>query len=221
MRDDRLNQIHSEIEHLSNIKRQLRNQERSLRAREQYINQPQQYAYGGAKQLKASLMGSLAPQFMPGNVGGINEVAWPFYFQANVDFGDSPTISSSITEKTYFQVDQEACFVLQSIGVGFSDKGEGSAVALAPIQVEFIDRQSSRRFNTGAVPVQIFGDNSNPSVLPVGMILLPNAFLDVYVSGMNDVAQDFVGDGTVQFSFFGFRTRIDNASKVLSTIFGY
>jgi|SRR5271155_230332 len=221
MRDDRIDQIHSEIQHLTNLKRNLRQQAHSLEGREKFLTQPQQFAYGGAKTLKANIMGALAPQFRPGNVGGLNEVAWPFYFQVNIDFGVNPTITSNNTVTNSFQVDQEACFIIQSIGISFNDTGAGSALATAPIQVEFIDRQSSRRFNTGAVPVQVFGDNSNPSVLPVGMILLPNAFLDTSVSGINLAPQAKVGDGSMQFTFFGLRTRIENSSKVLSTIFGY
>lgn len=219
--DDRLNQIHSDIQHLTNLKRQLRDQEKSLDGRLQYLSQPQQFAYGGAKDLRATLQGALAPNMMPANVGGLNEVAWPFYFQVPIDFGDDPTVSSAIIQKNSYQIDQEAAFIWMSLGVTFgTDDANASALVKAPIQVQIFDRQSSRQFNSSPVPVQMIGQNSNPSVLPTGMFLQPNAFLDVVVSGLRDIPQDQTGSGKLQFSFFGYRTRIENASKVLSTIYG-
>lgn len=219
--DDRLNQIHADIAHLTNLKKQLRNQEKSLKAREQYLNQPQQFQYGGAKEMKANLQGALAPNMMPANVGGLNEVAWPFYFQVPITFGADPTISSTIVAKNSYQIDQEAAFIWMSLGVTYNtDAADLSGLIKAPIQVQIFDRQSSRQFNSTPVPVQMIGSNSQPTILPTGMFLQPNAFLDVQVSGLRDIAQTQTGSGDLQFSFFGYRTRIENASKVLSTIYG-
>lgn len=219
--DDRLNQLHSDIQQLSNLKKQLRDQEKSLDGRLQYLSQPQQFAYGGARDLKATLQGALAPNMMPANVGGLNEVAWPFYFQVPIDFGADASISSTIVQKNSYQIDQEAAFIWMSLGVTFgTDDANASGMFDAPIQVQIFDRQSSRQFNSSPVPVQMLGQNSNPTILPTGMFLQPNAFIDVQVSGLRDIAQTQTGSGKIQFSFFGYRTRIENASKVLSTIYG-
>lgn len=220
-KDERLNQIEAEISKLTNLKRNLRQREQDIKAREKYMSDPSQFQFNSVKQLKSDLGSALAPHMMPVNVGALNEVAWPFYFQAGVDFGTNPLISSSNHAKGFFQVDQEAAFLLMSISVMYDvDSANLSACRKAPLQVDFIDRQSSRRFNSEPVPIQMIGDNSTPLILPTPMLVMPNAFMDLDVSGINPIAQAKVGSGSIQFSLFGYRTRIENANKVLSTIFG-
>jgi len=219
--DERENQMDAEITQLQNLMRQLRQREKSVKARAQYIAQPDQFQYNDIKKFRQTLSENLNPNMMPANVGGINEVAWPFYFQVQIDVGTAPSISTSLRVRNSFQVDQEASLILMSISRMHDTNAAGvSATLNAPLQMELIDRQSSRRFNNAPIPIQMIGDNSNPSVLPTGMLLMPNAFLDVEVSGIPTVAQAFAGSGVMQFSFFGYRTRIENAQKVLSTIFG-
>lgn len=220
-KDDRLNQIEAEISKLTNLKRNLRQREQDIKAREKYMSDPSQFQFNSVKQLKSDLGSALAPHMMPVNVGALNEVAWPFYFQASVDFGVNPTFSSNNHMKGFFQVDQEAAFLLMSISVMYDvDSTNASACRKAPLQVDFIDRQSSRRFNSEPVPIQMIGDNSTPLILPTPMLIMPNAVLDLDVSGINTTPQAKTGSGLIQFSFFGYRTRIENANKVLSTIFG-
>lgn len=221
--DDRLNQIEAEIQHLTNLKRQLRSREKSIRAREEYVREPSQYQYNNLKELRGALQSSLQPQLMPGNVGGINEVSWPFFFQVEIDFNNDPTFADNVFARNSFQVDQEAALILWSIERSHSTDANGfSATINAPLQVEFIDRQSSRRFNNAPIPLQSIGSNSNPTIFPTAYYLQPNAFLDVVVSGINPVSQPqtFTGSGRIQFSFFGNRVRIDDAGKVLSNVYG-
>lgn len=221
MRDERLNQLHSEIDRLTDLKRQLRQREHSIRAREQSLSEPSQFQYNNIKQFRSELSGALAPHMMPSNIGALNEVAWPFFFQASVDFGTDPSISSSNIKSGFFQVDQEAAFLIMSISVmHLVNAANQTATRLAPLKVDFIDRQSSRRFNSNPVTVQTIGDNSNPLVFPTPMLVMPNAYFDIQVSGINETPQAKTGSGLMQFSFFGYRTRIENAQKVLSTIFG-
>jgi hypothetical protein len=221
--DDRLNQIQSQIESLTNIKRQLREREKSLRAREQMLTQPSQFQFNNIKSFKQALSANLAPDMWPCNVGGLNEVTWPFFFQCSVDFTDNPTISENTIQRTFFQVDQEAAFILMSVTRDQPlDAAGATATTLGAFQVEFVDRQSSRRFNDAPLPLQMLGDDSLPTVLPTGMLLMPNAFLDVLVSGLPPATapQTLVGSGVINFSFFGYRVRVENAQNVLSTIFG-
>lgn len=227
--NDRANAIQMEIQRLTEMKRSLRNREKSQKAREMYLNGRlsgrmgswnEQVPSNNVQQLRSTL-NNILPQYMvPGNVGGINQVCWPFYFQANMDLGDDPSVASNIFTRAFFQVDQEAGLILQSIGVSHSTNAVGlSATANAPLQVEIIDRQSSRRFNNAPMPIQMLGDNSLPSVLPTPMYVQPNAFIDVVVSGIPEVAQDFEGSGLIQFSFFGLRIRTEDQGAILSTIF--
>lgn len=220
MYDDRLNQIQAEMQRLTNIKRALREREKSIDARARFIGTAGTMPANNVKGLRNSLLGNLPNFMMPGNVGGINEVTWPFLFNTNINIGDDPSISSSAYTRASFQVDQEACFLIMAISVAFNTNAAGqSAVANAPLQVEIIDRQSSRRFNDKPMPIQMIGTDSCPSILPVPMYVPPNAFIDFVINGIPDTAQAFDGSGSFQLSFFGNRIRIEDAGKVLSTIF--
>lgn len=220
--DDRIYGIQQQINHLNNVKRSLREREKTLNARAMYLNNPQSFPANSVKNLRQSLLGNLPNHMVPGNVGGINEVTWPFFFQVNLDFGDDPAIADNIFAKSFFQVDQEAAFLIMSIDRAHSTNAAGqSATINAPIQIELIDRQSSRRFSNAPVPLQMYGTNSCPSILPTPMYMMPNAFLDIVASGIPAAAfpVDFTGSGAFQLSFFGYRIRTEDAGKVLSTIF--
>lgn len=220
MEDDRSNQLQAELQRLTNLKRVLRVREQDLKARNRNLASQPSMASNNIKSLRSSLLGSLPNYMMPGNVGGINEVTWPFLFAINMDIGSDPTISSNIYTRGSFQVDQEACFLLMGVSIAYNTNDAGqSATALAPLQVEFIDRQSSRRFNDKPMPIQMIGGDSNMSIFPTPMYVQPNAFLDVSVNGILAEEIDVVGSGSMQFCFFGNRMRIDDSGKVLSTIF--
>ena len=220
MQDDRINAIQAQINMTNNLIRTLRDREKTLIGKKAYLRQQPTIPADNVQTLRQSLLGNLPNFMMPGNVGGINQVTWPFYFDINMDLGDDPTISENTYFRGSFQVDQEAAFIMQSISVAFNTNSNGeSACALAPLQVEFIDRQSSRRFNNAPMPLQMIGQNSKPTVLPVGMYFQPNAFVDVVINGITTEELDLIGSGSLQFSFFGNRIRTEDAGKVLSTIF--
>lgn len=173
---------------------------------------------GDPRSLKDHLKSYLPAHMVPGNVGGFNKVTWPFWFQVNFDLGTNPTYSQSTRSTQSFQVTQEAAFLLMAISrksYSYSTAGE-----LAPLQLEVRDRQSSRQFNDRPIPMQMFGNKSRPSILPTPMLIMPNAFIDITLSSWLSGSQATVGDGKFQFSFFGYRVRVEDADKVLSTIFG-
>ncbi len=219
-RDERVDQIQQQINHLDNLKRGLRERENNLDARNEYLKRPQSFPASSVQGLQKSLFGSLPAYMMPGNVGGLNQVCWPFFFQIDLDMGDDPVIIDTNVEKNFFQVDQEACLLLMSISRAHNTNAAGfSATVNAPLQVELIDRQSSRRFSNAPTPLQMFGTNSCPSIFPTPMFIYPNGFLDVVVNGIPTVGQNFTGSGKFQLSFFGYRIRTEDTGKVLSTIF--
>jgi hypothetical protein len=173
---------------------------------------------GDPAKLKKNLKDYLPSHMVPGNVGGLNKVAWPFWFQINFDFGNNPTYDLATRQVQSFQVTQEAAFLLMSItrkSYAYSTAGE-----LAPLQLEIRDRQSTRQFNDKPVPMQMIGIKSRPTVLPTPMLMMPNAFIDLTLSSWSPTPQVTAGSGKFQFSFFGFRVRVEDADKVLSTIFG-
>ncbi len=221
--DDRSNNIQAQIQHLENLKIQLRNREKSLKAKEVLLSNPKQFGYNNVQDLRQNMIGNLPNYMMPGNVGGITEVTWPFLFNVNLDFGQDPQIADNIMARGFFQVDQEAAFLIMGISRSHSTDAAGaSATILAPIQLDFIDRQSTRRFSSNPIPLQGIGQNSVMSIFPTPMYMMPNAFMDIVASGIpaSDNPQEFTGSGAFQLSFFGNRIRTEDAGKVLSTIFG-
>jgi len=218
--DQRVNDIQAQINHLDNIKRTLRQRENDLDARSRYLNTNPTVPAGNVQRMRSSMNSILPAYMMPGNVGGINEVTWPFFFQIDFDLGDNPTVIDSSFTKNFFQIDQEAALLLMAVSRSHGTDAAGfSATVNAPLQVELIDRQSSRRFSNAPTPLQMFGFNSQPSILPTPMYLPPNDFLDVVVNGIPATAQNFTGSGKFQLSFFGYRIRTEDTQKVLSTIF--
>lgn len=182
------------------------------------VNLPLGAVEGDVATLKSNLAQVIPPYMMPGNVGGYNKVTWPYWFQVNFDFGANPTWSPSTRQTQSFQVTQEAAFLLMAISR--KSYGYSTASELAPLQVEIRDRQSSRQFNDRPIPLQMIGKKSRPSVLPTPLLVMPNAFLDVTASSWITGSQATVGTGKLQLSFFGYRIRVEDADKVMSTIFG-
>lgn len=192
-------------------RKQIRRNERLLR---------KEYNQMEKNNLQDTLKKVIPPYMMPGNVGSYNKVTWPFWYNVNFDFGTDPTWTSSTKSTQSFQVSQEAAFLLMAI----SRKGYAYSTAseLAPLQFEIRDRQSSRQLNDRAIPLQMIGKKSHPTVLPTAMLIMPNAFIDVNMSSWipNGVSQASVGSGKLQLSFFGYRVRVEDADKVLSSVFG-
>jgi hypothetical protein len=66
----------------------------------------------------------------------------------------------------------------------------------------------------------MIGKKSRPTILPTPLLVMPNAFIDLTMSSWVPVSQATTGSGKFQFSFFGYRVRVEDADKVMSSIFG-
>lgn len=209
-------EIQSEIQKLTSQLQDLRRIERNLQIREQALSSQPQVP---ARDLRAHLGSFLPEKLMPRNVGPINSVAWPFYFQVDFDFGTNPALTSVLTQTQNFQVTQDAGLLLLQISK--TADAYSTAGALGPWNVIARDRQSSRQFNDIPMPLQMIGSRGRPSFLPTPMLLMPNAFLDVTMSTWLPAGftQNTVGDGKIQISFHGLRIRIEDYDKVLSSVF--
>lgn len=186
-----------------------------------FKNVPVVKSDGGNRSLKSRLMSILPPELMPTNVGAIDSVAWQYTFSLDFDFGDDPTFSPLLTQEQQFQVPQEAAFLLLS--VARSSAEYSTAGSLGPWQIDYIkDLQSSRTFNASPIVFQSFGQNSNPTILSTPMLFYPNAFVSARMSSFvpNAEAYQVQGSSKHQLSFFGYRVRMGDELKMLSTIFG-
>jgi len=169
--------------------------------------------------LKQHLKRLLPPGMVPGNVGHINEVMWPFYHVLSFDFGVNPTYGPTTTQTKSFQVTQEACLLLSKITRKSYSYDNSSD--LAPLTMTLRDRQSSRQLNDRPIPIQMIGKKSRPTVLPTPYLIMPNAFIEVEIRSWLTADQAAsTGTGKFDFVFEGYRIRIEDQDKVLSTIFG-
>ena len=214
-----LSQIQSEIDSLMRLRQQLRADERGLRSRQEaLVSQPQV----NKTDLRGALQEYLPPHLMPGNVGGINCVTWPFWFQVDFDFGLNPSIiGGNITQQTQnFQVTQEAALLL--LGVSRTANAYNTGGHLGPWNLTIRDNQSSRQFNDTPIPIQMLSTASGrPTKLPVAMLMMPNAIVSCVMNNWLPAGtiQAGVGSGVHQFSFFGYRIRIEDTEKVLGSVF--
>lgn len=210
-------ELDAEIQRLLQVKRDLRRAERGLKAREIALSTQEQVGTSSIKKLKDQLNETLPSYMIPSNVGGIDSVQWPFLFSIDFDLGTDPAFNFSLRQTRSFQVTQEAGFLIMSISHYALNSSENR---YAPLELDIIDRQSSRRFMNSAIPVQTLGYLGLATVLPTPMLVMPNAGLDLTLSSMINTGVTYTGQIKHQFTFFGYRVRIDNAENVLSTIFG-
>ncbi len=211
-------QMVQQIENEKNMLKQIKNQSSSLSKRQEALRSMPHVASGG--DLKKNMMKYIPSHLLPSNVGNINSVSWPFWYSVDFDLGTTPQITANLNEEASFQVSEEAAFIMYALSREIQDYDEGGE--LGPLQLEFRDRQSSRYFNNAPVPIQMIGQRSYPTVLPVPMLLMPNAKFEValtsWLTGTQN--QQGAGNGKIQVTFEGIRIRVADAGKVLSSIFG-
>lgn len=170
--------------------------------------------------LRDTLKSILPQRLLPGNVGKLAEVQWPFFYEINFDLGNTPVIDSSTRQLRSFQVSQEAAFLLMGIERKSYSYDKGNE--LAPLQIEIRDRQSSRVLSDRPIPVQMFGKKSLMSVMPTPFLMMPTDFMDVTLSSWltAPLTQTGTGSGKMGFMFFGYRVRVDQQGQVLNAMFG-
>lgn len=164
------------------------------------------------EELKAKLPASL----MPGNVGSVDIVTWDYTFPVIFDLGVDPEIGPGFRVTKFFQVQQEAAFILKNV----TWTANSQDTYLAPLMIELRDRQSSRFFQNTPIPVQAYGDRYLPTQLDSPLYVAPNAFVDVTLSTFIPQAVTIPGRVSLTFSFRGVRIRVKDAADVLGNVFG-
>lgn len=214
-----LNQLARNIDELKAYMSKLRKDEKTLIMREKALASEFQVPLSNPQNLKSKMVHGLPAHLVPGNVGNLYDVTWPFWYVANFDFGENPTISTSLRQTKSFSVSQEAAFILLGISRA-SDEATTLGGAYGPWQVNFQDRQSSRKLNDLPIPFQMLGSKANITPLPTGYLIMPNAFIDIEMSGSNVTPFVATGSAKHQLMFHGVRIRVEAADKILSTIYG-
>lgn len=168
--------------------------------------------------LKEQLAKKLPSYLMPGNVGNYNQVAWPFWFTVDFDFGLNPTYGPNTSQTRQFRVSQDGAYLLQAItrnSFSYDQAGE-----LAPLQLRIVDRQATRQLNDAPIPLQAIGHKSKPSIMPTPYLIMPSAQMEFTLTSFLLADQITVGNGHHQFIFFGYRVRVEDFENVLSQVVG-
>jgi hypothetical protein len=178
-----------------------------------------------ATDLHRNIKRNVPSRLMPGNVGDINRVIWPFWFTFT-----APELVPNQTATAAFAVSQEASFIAMAFtkvvfkrtGVGpytytaIDQSQEDNAVGDANgLKFQFRDAQSSRVFSQTVVPLDAFGDPRFPSTFQTPLMFLPNSTVECVYSN-SDATATYVP----WITMFGYRVRLENAEQILSLIEG-
>jgi hypothetical protein len=176
-------------------------------------------AGSGAQGLAAKFANPLLAGFAPGNIGDINRAIWPFYFTfTSGDVAPGQTVVQSFT------VTQEAAFIWRMATKAVFTKIDGVYSYLEPrlleraagLKFSVRDAQSTREFH-GRVPeaIDIMGGPNFPDLNPSTVFMLPNATTQIAFSN-----QDALITYRPFVTFIGYRIRLEDATKILSTVTG-
>lgn len=226
---------YKKLAYFQKLQNQVQSNAAYLAAREKVLNEKQRMLNQGiqpntgARTLKSNLGQALDPQFVPGNVGDINSVYWPFWFRTGMNAdGTPPVIAPGATFATSFSITQEASFIWMSwvktvyqfdpVAGTFTyiDPDQpGAAGAAFNLSVRFRDGVSSRDFSNANFDLNSFGHPRFPMKHPKPSLFLPNGIIEV--TFQND---DLVNQYVPFITAFGYRMRIENSQNILSMVTG-
>lgn len=180
----------------------------------------------GAYSLEQNMMQAHVNSLMPGNVGDINRVIWPFWFTT-----ENVTLAPNQSANANFTVTQEAAFVLLSYtravyvqeagqdNIGqfqyVDPEAQGAAGKTNDLNFVIQDSQSSRSFMNTPLSVNHIGYWRKPTVMTAPPLFLPNS--NIEVTWQNNSS---INTYKPFMTFFGYRVRIDHAQDILSTVSG-
>lgn len=165
---------------------------------------------------------NLPQQMQPGNVDNITRAIWPFFFPTNyVEVLPNRNVRSSFT------VTQEAAFIWLYCTKTVHKLVDGVPTYIDPsnynteqgqangLKFTIRDAQSSREYNSLPVPLDHIGDPLAPWALPSPVLILPNSTMEVQFINQNPDETYYPS-----VSFFGYRIRLSDQEKTLSTVQG-
>lgn len=157
--------------------------------------------------VESQLRSKIPAHMFPGNVGNQNKVIWPFHFTVEFDFGANAVWSSATRLTKFFQVTQDAGFLLT--GIARSHDGFNAGNELAPLGIDIRDRQSARQFNNAPIPLQAIGRHSKYTRIHEPLWINPAAFVDVTITSLlnTPTAASVAPSGKMWLTFFGYRMR--------------
>ncbi len=183
----------------------------------------------GPQDVLTNLKNCLPDYLVPGNLGDVNRVIWPFWF-TNItpelpaaEDGAQTQVTASVT------ITQEAAFIVTSYSkaifehtteegdeiYSYIDPAQAGQDGLTPgLSMTIEDAQSTRVFMSNPIDFDTIGDSQFPQDLPTPLMFLPNSVIKTQLFNTSDKAY-------VAFvTFLGVRCRIEDAQRIMSLITG-
>jgi hypothetical protein len=190
----------------------LRIEEKSIKEQENYVTSLPMVT---GDDLYKSLQKILPANLLPKNIGSIEEITWPNWYELEFDFTNGADTDYIVNDRksSYFQIGQEAGFLLTHIYRTYRDSG--IAGQGAPLHFAIKNVQSTRQFNDSPIQLQHIGTRSKPYKLPVPILLQPNEKIEVemeswFGSDINIPASN----GKHSLTFMGRRVRMKDMLKM-------
>lgn len=172
---------------------------------------------------KTNLQGALPPELMPGNIGEITKVIWPFFFPAR-----RVRLEPGQSDRGSFTVTQEAAFVMTSLTkVVHREDGGGLVSYIDPRDFDVAvggandlvytmrDASSSREFQSLPLALDHIGDPWEPTPFPTPMLVRENGTIEFQLTN-NSLTETY----HAVIMGFGYRIRISQFEKILSQVTG-
>lgn len=218
---DELKLMQAQVEKLK-TKQDIQRLEKQIQDLQRRMSE-QKKAVPGPKSVAAQLKGVLPPPLLPGNVGDIKQVIWDFAFTfpyTRLLPGQAADAVLTITQEAGFVVTHMSQVVFWELGAGplYSYSCYTPTFSLAQstapdLKYLLIDAQSSRTFHNAPEAIDNLGIGISRTHLPTPLFFLPTS--TIVCRYQNDSATN----SYVPFiTLYGYRVRIDEAQKVLSTM---
>lgn len=171
--------------------------------------------------LKQNMDRALPNGLVPGNVGAINRIIWPFWFTFS-----AAELAPNVTTQSFTTVTQEAAFVwmayskaVYTVSAGVytyvDPEQAGASGSTDGLKFSLRDAQSTRTFQNIPLDMDMVGSPQYISTLPTPSLFLPNSTIEVTYTNENATTT------YVPFiTLFGYRIRIEDANNLLSTVVG-
>ena len=158
--------------------------------------------------LRDQLKRILPSRMLPSNIGRVEEVSWPYWYELEFDYsnGADAFFGANDIKRDFFQVGQEAGFLLTHV---YRDYNSSTAGGLgAPLVMDFQNLQSSRNFNDQPIQVQHIGNKGHPFKFETPILLYPNSKLEVTLQSWLSVDATVPSvSGKQRFIFLGRRVK--------------
>jgi hypothetical protein len=181
----------------------------------------------GPQDVLTNLKNMLPDYLVPGDIGDVNKVIWPFWF-TNITPELPAAVGGLQSQATgTVTITQEAAFIMTAVMKSvfihdtvantftYVDPNQPGQDGLTPgLSMTLKDAQSSRVFMSNPIDFDTVGDGIYPLELPTPLMFLPNSVIQTQLFNSSGFAY------VPWITFLGVRCRIEDAQRIMSLITG-